>query len=51
MDYFSKYPEVARLSSKNSEAVIVAMKDIVMRSDDNNCYSRTGVQRSIVLIT
>ena len=26
VDYFSKYPEVARLSSKNSEAVILAMK-------------------------
>ena len=25
-DYFSKYPEVARLSHKNSEAVIFAMK-------------------------
>ena len=28
VDYFSKYPEVARLNSKNSEAVIVAMKDM-----------------------
>ena len=28
VDYFSKYPEVARLSSKNSEAVIMAMKDM-----------------------
>ena len=28
VDCFSKYPEVARLSSKNSEAVILAMKDM-----------------------
>ena len=28
VDYFSKYPEVARLSHKNSEAVILAMKDM-----------------------
>ena len=26
VDYFSKYPEVARLSHKNSEAVIFTMK-------------------------
>ena len=31
VDYFSKYPEVARLSSKNSEAVIMAMKDMFPR--------------------
>ena len=31
VDYFSKYPEVARLSSKNSEAVIMAMKDMFAR--------------------
>ena len=31
MDYYSKYPEVARLSSKNSEAVIMAMKDMFAR--------------------
>ena len=31
VDYFSKYPEVARLSSKNSEAVILAMKDMFAR--------------------
>ena len=30
MDYFSKYPEVARLSS-NSEAVIMAIKDMFAR--------------------
>lgn len=29
--YFSKYPEVARLSCKNSEAVILAMKDMFAR--------------------
>ena len=31
VDYFSKYPEVARLTSKNSEAVILAMKDMFAR--------------------
>ena len=31
MDYFSKYPEIARLSSKISEAVIMAMKDMFAR--------------------
>ena len=31
LDYFSKYREVARLSSKNSEAVIMAMKDMFAR--------------------
>ena len=31
MDYFSKYSEVTRLSSKNSEAVIMAMKDMFAR--------------------
>ncbi|PFX34153.1 Transposon Tf2-9 polyprotein [Stylophora pistillata] len=31
VDYFSKYPEVARLSGKNSEAVILAMKDMFAR--------------------
>ena len=31
VDYYSKYPEVARLSSKNSEAVILAMKDMFAR--------------------
>ena len=31
VDYFSKYPEVTRLSSKNSEAVIMAMKDMFAR--------------------
>ena len=31
VDYFSKYPEVVRLSSKNSEAVILAMKDMFAR--------------------
>ena len=28
VDYYSKYPEVARLTSKNSEAVILAMKEM-----------------------
>ena len=31
VDYFSKYPEVVRLSSKNSEADIMAMKDMFAR--------------------
>ena len=31
VDYFSKYPEVARLTSKNSKAVILAMKDMFAR--------------------
>ena len=31
VDYFSKYPEVAHLSSKNSEAAMMAMKDIFAR--------------------
>ena len=31
VDYYSKYPEVARLTSKNSEAVILAMKDMFAR--------------------
>ena len=31
VDYFSKYPEVARLSSTNSEAVILTMKDMFAR--------------------
>ena len=31
VDYFSNFPEVARLSSKNSEAVIMAMKDMFAR--------------------
>ena len=29
--HFSRYPEVARLTSKNSEAVILAMKDMFAR--------------------
>ena len=33
VDYFSKYPKVARLSSKNSEAVILAMKDMLTRHE------------------
>ena len=31
VDYFSKFPEVARLSNKTSEAVIMAMKDMFAR--------------------
>lgn len=31
VDYFSKYPEIARISSKISEAVIMAMKDMFAR--------------------
>ena len=31
VDYFSKYPEVAHLSNKTSEAVIMAMKDMFAR--------------------
>ena len=31
VDYFSKYPEVARLSHKTTEAVILAMKAMVAR--------------------
>ena len=32
-DYFSKYPEVTRLSSKNSEAVVMGMKDMFAQTD------------------
>ena len=31
VDYYSKYPEVARLTSKNSEAVISAMNEMFVR--------------------
>ena len=31
VDYYSKYPEVARLTSKNSETVILAMKEMFAR--------------------
>ena len=31
VDYFSKFPEVARLSNKTSEAMIMAMKDMFAR--------------------
>ena len=31
VEYYSKYPEVARLTCKNSEAVILAMKDMFAR--------------------
>ena len=31
VDYFSKHPEVALLSNKTSEAVIMAMKDMFAR--------------------
>ena len=31
VDYYSKYPEVARLTSKNSETVIFAMKEMFAR--------------------
>ena len=30
-DYFSKYPEVTRTNHKNSEAVILAMKEMFVR--------------------
>ena len=39
VDYFSKYPEVARLTSKNSEAVILAMKDM---------FSRHGIPERLI---
>ena len=39
VNYFSKYPEVARLSSKNSEAAIMAMKDI---------FAHHGILESLV---
>lgn len=39
VDYFSKYPEVARLNHKNSEAVILAMKDM---------FARHGIPEKII---
>ena len=38
VDYFSKYPEVVRINQKNSDAVILAMKDI---------FSRHGIPEKI----
>ena len=34
VDYYSKYPEVARLTSKNSETVILAMKEMFARASE-----------------
>ena len=40
VDYYSKYPEVARLTCKNSEAVILAMKDM---------FARHGIPESLII--
>ena len=39
VDYFSKYPEVTRINHKNSEAVILAMKEM---------FARHGIPEKII---
>jgi len=39
VDYFSKYPEVARLSNKTSQAVIMVTKDM---------YTRHGIPEKVI---
>lgn len=39
VEYFSKYPEVARLSNKTSQAVIMATKDM---------YTGCGISEKVI---